>query len=466
MKKNSFFMVFIFFATCLMAQNSAPNGGFEQWNVVTFSYPTNYDSNINKEALEEKIDFPLTKVTGYESNSAVQLITTESLGMSYMTNNKPGDEDPSQWHGGVPYTLKPTGFQGYYKYNQASGDQGLVIIAFSKNGENIGYYPFNLSGLHTDFTPFNFTFSPALTDTPDSVVVAFASSGFSGAVVGSALVIDRISFTGVADQPALLNGDFEQWTNVQIESPISWYTDNGDFKNSAMIKTSDAHSGSYAVELKTFLGEENNQPKVRSGQLMTGYYGNNCNGNCFPVGGCPFTNQSDMLEFYYKYAPIGNDNGTVDLLFKTKSGSNNGWYAHADLPASSSYSKVQVPINLSFVPDTVVIQFQSSNWSTLSTANIGSDLKIDDVVFLSQKTGVKNIHSTQTLFYPNPVQSNLSFRPETNIQEVFIYSLSGSLVLKQSIAKDNMDVSSLNKGIYLIRLKTKDGIYNEKLIKE
>ncbi|VBB45166.1 exported hypothetical protein [uncultured Paludibacter sp.] len=386
--KKIILLFFLFCALVLQSQNSVPNGGFENWTTTTYSYPTNYSVNVNKDGIEKGGIFPLTKAAGFQSSYGVQLQTTSELGMAFFLNYDPQGQDPSTWHGGIQYNQKPTGIQGYYKYNVASGDQGLAIIVFSKNGENVGAYTYNLGGLHSDYTAFNFTFSPALTVTPDSVIIAFASSGFSGAQVGSTLILDKISFTGVTSQPTLLNGDFEQWTDVTVDNLTDWYNNNygsGD----EMKKTTDAHTGTYAVELKTYLGEENNQPKAQSAQLMNGYYGDNCDGNCYPLGGYPFTNQSDVLEFYYKYIPVGNDVASVDLYFKKKNSGYDGWYAHTELNASpNGYTYAEIPFDLWFVPDSVIIQFSSSSWNTVSMSTIGSTLKIDDVVFRSQKNNV------------------------------------------------------------------------------
>lgn len=454
----------------LQAQISTPNGGFENWTTTTFSYPTNYDININKDGYENGKIFPLTKTAGYQSTYGVQIQTTAELGMAFFLNYDPQSQDPSTWHGGFPYTQKPTGFKGYYKYNVASGDQGMAIIVFSKNGSNIGTYTYYLGGLHTDYTAFNFTFSPALTDTPDSVIVAFTSSGLTGAQTGSTLVVDDISFTGVTSQPALINGDFEQWTDISIENPTNWYANSNDeYDQSPITKTTDAHNGTYAAELKTFLGEENHQPQVEPAQLMTGYYPKNCDGNCYPEGGYPFTNISDILEFYYKYAPVGNDQAAVSLFFKKKDNSmnNNGWYASKWLTATSEYTYVEIPFELNFVPDSVIIQIQSSVWdNTNPVINIGSDLKIDDLCFRSQRTGLENIYTDKVLISPNPTDKGFYINNSLSVENILITDLRGNKILSTYNTNNYIDTNAIQKGIYIVQLQSKNKTYNTKLIKE
>ncbi|VBB45164.1 exported hypothetical protein [uncultured Paludibacter sp.] len=463
--KKIFLLIFIVSAFVLQAQISTPNGGFESWTTLSYTYPENYPINVNSDGFEKGGIFPLKKVAGYHGDYGVEIKSTVELGLGYFININPVSDDPYTWHGGFPYTQKPTGIRGYYKYNVASGDNGGMFVIFSKNGANIGTYMIPLGGLHEEYTLFDFDFSPTLTETPDSVVIGVASS-WPDPVVGSILVIDSITFKGVASQPALMNGDFEQWDNNSMDVLDNWITQNESEHPESFAKTTDKHSGQYAVELRTYLGEEDNQPKTRAAVLMTGYYPNNCGENCHPVGGYPFTNQSDVLEFYYKYAPMGNDNAGVGLYFKKKDSGLDDWYGGILLSAASEYTYAEIPFNLSFVPDSVIVQINSSNWETISTANIGSTLKIDDICFRSQKTGLNNVFTKEISIYPNPTEKGFFIQNNLSVDKVVISDIRGAEVLKLSNINNYIDVSSLQKGIYLVQLHTKDSTYKRKLIKK
>lgn len=383
MKKLILILLVLSPALSVFTQVSVPNGGFELWTATTYSYPANYLGNSNN---DNDGFINVRKAVGYTGNYGVELetILNDGVRMGYFMTVEAQGDDPFLWHGGIPYTEIPTGFQGYYKYNRASGDNGFMLIAFSKNGVNLRTYFFNLDGLHTDYTPFNFTLEPVLTTAPDSVIVAFASSNMEDGLVGSKLVVDNVSFTGVISQPALLSGDFEEWTDVTKETLDEWHaeTERGVV---SVKKTTDAYKGDYAVELKTYLGEKNNLPVARSASLMSGYYPDCDGGDCPPAGGQPFTNQTDVLEFYYKYIPQGSDYANVGLYFK-KTGGPHDWLAGMSLSPASEFTYVEIPVNLFFEPDSVIIQIQSSaNWESTSLANVGSTLIIDDMGFRSQK---------------------------------------------------------------------------------
>ena len=468
MKKSTLLTILFVLPILMIGQTSIPNGGFESWSSTTYSYPDNYIFNVNNEdKAVRSVIFGVTQTTGYNSAYGVQVKTTAEIGMGYFLNFQPSSEDPTAWHGGIPYTQQPTGITGYFKYNVASGDAGIVIVAFSKNGSNIGTYYAVLSGLHADYTAFDVNFSPALTQTPDSVVIGVASS-WPNPVVGSTLAIDKIEFKGVAAQPALMNGDFEVWHDVSVDKADSWYNQNGR----GVSKTTDFHKGQYAIELKTFLGEQNNVPAAQPAQIITGYYPKDCNGNCYPLGGYPFTQQSDVLEFYYKYIPTNETKANIGLYFKKKGSGMDGWYAGTDLAASSQYQYMEIPINLSFVPDSVIIQINSSQWENSALSYVGTDLKIDDLCFRSQKNSSSNVFNpkagtlvSQLFIYPNPTENSLFINANLSVNKVVINDLRGVEMLSIIGRYSSIDVSSLQKGVYIIQLQTNDGNYKQKFIK-
>lgn len=467
MKKSILLITLVALPLMMIGQTSIPNGGFDSWTTSTYNYPNGYFFNVNREdkAVQFNI-FGVTQATGYNSAYGVQITTTAEIGMGYLLNFQPSSQDPSNWHGGIPYTEKPTGITGYFKYNVASGDAGILIIAFSKNGSNIGTYYAVLSGLHSDYTAFDVDFSPALAQTPDSVVIGMASS-WPNPVAGSTLVIDKIEFKGVTSQSALMNGDFEAWQNVSVDKPDGWYNQMG----SGVNKTTDVHKGPYAVELKTYLGEQNNVPAAQPAQIMTGYYPKNCNGNCNPLGGSPFTKQNDVLEFYYKYTPIADALANVSLFFKRKNSGMDGWYAGTDLIASSQYRYMEIPFNLGFVPDSVIIQINSSRWENSALSYVGTDLKIDEMYFRSQKIDASNFNPkarklvNQLLIYPLPVEKSFYINTDLSINQVIISDLRGVEVLTRNNLDNCIDISSLQKGVYIVQLQSKDGTYQGKLIK-
>ncbi len=64
----------------------------------------------------------------------------------------------------------------------------------------------------------------------------------------------------------------------------------------------------------------------------------------------------------------------------------------------------------------------------------------------------------------NPVKENLIIKGDAKVEKVEIYSATGQLV--KVLVNNNTNVSSLAKGIYLVKITTNNGVVTEKIIKE
>jgi streptogramin lyase len=322
------------------------------------------------------------------------------------------------------------------------------------------------------------TYTNAITTTPDSVEFGALSCKFSPpmqeprGVAGGILKLDSVSFTGVSSQPDKMNGDFELWQSQIISFPAQWYAISGSDQETGVTQTSDAVKGNYAIELKTYLGDQHNHPAAQGAAISTGYYPSNCNGGCYLIGGFPYSNKKDTLVFSYKYAPMGNDSAIVNLNFK-KNGSI-VFITSTYLHASASYQEKELPFDFEQTPDTVIVSISSSVWQDTLLTYVGSDLKIDEIYFKSQRiiTGIdpltREIDKRINIF-PNP--SNGKFQitsSEVGIQKLEIYDALGKVVYSNSEFKqqksNEIDLSQYQKGIYFIKIY--DGIkyYTEKIV--
>ncbi|MDR1876125.1 MAG: T9SS type A sorting domain-containing protein [Flavobacteriaceae bacterium] len=69
--------------------------------------------------------------------------------------------------------------------------------------------------------------------------------------------------------------------------------------------------------------------------------------------------------------------------------------------------------------------------------------------------------------YPNPVKDILNIKSEKEISEIKIYSVEGKLVKHSKTLVDTVEVSSLDKGVYLLNITLKNGEKaTKKFIKE
>ncbi len=463
------------------AQVSLPNGGFENWTSSVTYNPDNYMVTSNQQAILQAGAAPncLRVADPYHGNYAIQITTvlgTADTTMGYFLDGNPNGP-PQNWTGGIPYTEMPTGIQGYYKSAITAGDIAHLFVNFKLGGVSIGFYVFDFTGNNSNYTPFNFTFMPALTQTPDSIIFGAASSDFltNTQIPGSMLQLDSISFTGAATQPALLNGDFENWTADTLKSLDNWYAIGGGGNSlGSVTQTTDAYSGNYALELTTYAGDNNGNPRAQPGTEGTGYYVcPNGPGMCNLVGGYPYINMVDTLAFYYKYAPANpTDTAQVSMVFKFN-GTQTWWTGGWMLP-SANYQYFEVPINLFSPADSVIVMFQSSQWQDSTLVSVGDVLIVDDAYFKSQPltTSINQWkwNSGELVIAPNP-SSDLFYisNYKSSIVSCKVMDVVGNVVLQSTINSNQstIDIRSFAKGIYFVEVLTSDAqLVRKKMVKE
>ncbi|MCF8369028.1 MAG: T9SS type A sorting domain-containing protein [Bacteroidales bacterium] len=171
------------------------------------------------------------------------------------------------------------------------------------------------------------------------------------------------------------NNGFENWSNQQYyEDPDGFSTTNvltffaGGMAN--VVKSTDAHSGSFALKLETVDSPE--------GPLAgAAFIGEPANGGF--AGGIPYNQRPDSLNFYAKYNVPPTDTAYVAVLFK-KFGAPLG-ICFAQLTGNqSTYQKYSLPISwlLPIIsPDTMATAIISS--TLFSMPLIGSTITVDDV---------------------------------------------------------------------------------------
>jgi len=469
MKTHLLLLVIVTSSIVAFGQDSIPNGDFEKWNSTMYENPLYYPFTSNETALYDLSTINVIKTTdAYHGQSAVQVSSLTAFfgtNMGYFLNTPTKNGNISLWTGGMPYTEKPTGIRGYYKYNVATTDSAMIILVFRKGSNTIGTYQNKIGGIKTDYTLFNLPLVPALTETPDSVVFGVVSSDYmknENGVPGSVLKIDSVSFTGVANQPTAMNGDFEFWQQSQTPYILDGWVDSNKTPQ-GVNKTADAKTGQYALELTTYLGDENGIPRAQPGYATTGYWDNNC--NC-QKGGKPYKNTVDTLSFWYKYSPTTNDSATVSLMFK-KNG-NPFSSENIILKASTNYKYAEMPFQLWQTPDSVIINLQSSVWENKAISFVGSVLKIDDLKFKwKAKTGLVNPVSDYNIsISPNP--SNGRFIINSNCSDMYsfdVFNAIGCKIYTSTALSKEINLTNSPNGIYFVKIDIGGKIYTRKILK-
>jgi Leucine-rich repeat (LRR) protein len=72
------------------------------------------------------------------------------------------------------------------------------------------------------------------------------------------------------------------------------------------------------------------------------------------------------------------------------------------------------------------------------------------------------------LLFPNPVESVLHIQVQNNISinTVFLYEMGGRLIYQNTENVNQIDMETLNKGLYFVKIETSNGSFAKKIIKE
>ncbi len=104
-----------------------------------------------------------------------------------------------------------------------------------------------------------------------------------------------------------------------------------------------------------------------------------------------------------------------------------------------------------------------------TTPKSPSEQSIDEITsFCVSASSIKNHSSNPFRIFPNPAKNLVFVRGNDTSASLELIDLMGKLILKTTLEdiQDGLDISSLAKGIYLLKIRTENGTYTEKLVVE
>lgn len=264
--------------------------------------------------------------------------------------------------------------------------------------------------------------------------------------------------TGYAQIP---NAGFENWESNG--NPVDWWTNNAPGVFTTITKTSDAHSGSWAVE-----GNVETVSGIGVGPaIISGVDGD----------GIPINFRPVAITGYYKFTSINSDYMQVQAnLMKNGAGVGVG---AANLNPAGSYSQFNIEIYYisEDVPDTAIIAvFIAGNGGF---PNVGSKMFVDDLAW-SNSTDVKdlgngipqNFELMQN--FPNPFNPSTKIRysiPEISFATIKVYDMLGNevatLVDEEQAAgnyETDFNAAGLSSGMYFYTLKAGNFVETKKML--
>ena len=282
-------------------------------------------------------------------------------------------------------------------------------------------------------------------------------------------ILVTVIFCGILNGSAQPNPGFENWhTELLYEVPNSWQTFDLfslAFQNcplSAFKATGiDKYSGTYALKLKSVEFPHGAAPAEIGDTGSLAFTGKiNINPYTYKYG-FPYIGRPEKMEFYSKYAPVGNDTGFSGVMLRKWNDVKNdtiaiGWI---DINSTPSYSPFQ--INLTYfsteIPDSASIIFLSSKGP--GCARVGSTLYVDDVLFTGW-VGIKeaDLYVDKIKTFPNPAKDVVNILvqiDEANNVKAIDASGKPMGIFKIQNYKAIINTSLFSSGIYFFEILDK-----------
>jgi hypothetical protein len=262
----------------------------------------------------------------------------------------------------------------------------------------------------------------------------------------------------------LPNPGFEQWDSSvvingnKIHDPSDWFSSNAGLVDIGMeqtcVRTTDAHSGNYAIQLTSKMDDGDEQATYLTSGSSIGQGPSDPTVAKFRLQG-----RINGFEGYYKYMPNGVDSFRVFLAMYRNGQSLGQSFIYISAP-TSSYTKFFWPVNYPGTitpPDSAKFIIEPS----VINGSEGSVLILDDLgVTYGFSTGVNEEDmAAQFELYPNPTASVLTITSNSVIGELSykIVDAKGALVLKGEYNGVSIDVADLPKGLYNLLVSTPEG---------
>jgi hypothetical protein len=285
----------------------------------------------------------------------------------------------------------------------------------------------------------------------------------------STLTILTSAFMCFSQNP-ILNPGFETWTTQASYDNCTGWGNYNDFyvQNGAQpcsFKTIDAHSGNFAIELKSQLI----QGDSAAGAILSGNF--NFDQTEF-IPNMKVAKLYDSLEFWYKYTPVATDSFAVLVLFSRW---DNATASRTTLSLSkfstggnvSNWTKQKMKLTPSQngSPDSCAIVFLSSGGGQFlnNPTFPGTALKIDDVTFTGVGSGTPNaIHNYEDNYlkvvaYPNPAQNYFTLNNVDDDATIYLINLLGSKIRLHKDINNKINLpDNIATGLYNVEVISLD----------
>lgn len=283
-----------------------------------------------------------------------------------------------------------------------------------------------------------------------------------------------ITFTSLAQSPAIPNAGFETWIDQgQYEDPENWKSINSEtvsfVSTLPVTPTTDAYSGTKAARLETI----NALIATSPGAMSLGRIVQTSLTDRDIRGGIPCTARPTSFEGYYKFSPVQNDRGYIAcVLFKSNpvTGAQDtvgrGVLKPANAVGVYTFFTVDIEYLTAETPDTMNIIVTSSY--KFGSPKVGTLLFVDDLKVNYPSTANTAVLSEENFdVVPNPSQGTFVLRNPTHASISYaVFDLTGKKITagETNVLEQEINLTNQESGTYLVQIEAGESLITKRIV--
>lgn len=295
-------------------------------------------------------------------------------------------------------------------------------------------------------------------------------------------------------QTQLENPGFEEWEDIltsetdTIREPIDWSSlKTSDVPSlitlapDVLKRSSDAHSGAYAVQLTNVESFIVANGVATNGRMHPDVVTANAYIYTDPEDGqwnTPFTGRPDSIAGWIKYSPQEGDNIQIQAILHKGYGKRpdpdqaENWIGEAvfETPQDTEGEWIRFSTHFTYshesTPEFILMVLNSGNgFSPVA----GSVLLLDDLemIYNSPQSALNRLKQTEGYIYAlGKQQLILKGMDHTLFQSIEVFDVSGKLLWSARLTSDQVDITPahFNNGLFVVKLSGKQNIYTQKVL--